>query len=97
MRIIAAKPKLGELMIDFFFPLVKFQTNFILRISTADPKLRYLMNGFLVFLVESQQHFILRFGQLPGFLVYHCNEPFLELKKFAFETLVCLLYQQLVI
>ena len=40
MQIIAAKFKLGDLMIDFFVPLVESQTHFILRISTADSKLR---------------------------------------------------------
>ena len=40
MRIIAANPKLRDLMIDFLVPLVESQKHFILGISTAGSKLR---------------------------------------------------------
>ena len=40
MRIIAANPKLRDLIIDFFVPLVESQNHLILGISTGESKLR---------------------------------------------------------
>ena len=39
LRIIAAKSKLGDLIIDFFVPLLEPQKHLVLRTSKAEPML----------------------------------------------------------